>query len=120
MSEEDMLAAEATEIRFSESAPGDPVRVDPCDYTDDPGFVLTPDEVLVPDLCLSLIPNVESCWVSDYDEPNDLDPLPGAPELDIWCEFDCDGEGLEVARVLASFPGPDEGPEHYAIPNPCL
>ena len=119
LSEQDMVAPVATEseIRdFDEVAELDPVRVDPCDYTDDPGFILTPERVFVPDLCISLISNVDGCWFSDYD---DRAELPNAPELEIWCDFDCNGEGLEVGRTTASFPAPDEPAEHYSIANPC-
>lgn len=103
-----MVAPVATEIEirdFDEVAELGPVRVDPCDYTDDPGFILTPERVFVPDLCISLIPNVESCWFSDYDDEIDLS---NAPDLESWCDFDCNDEGLEVARTTASFPAPGE------------
>ncbi len=112
MSYQDTFHNPATEIRLAEVSPGAPVRVDPCgDAPVDPGFVLNADEVLVPDLCLSLIPNVDGCFVRLADDVIDV------PELEIWCDFDCNGEGLETGLVLADFP--DEGAEHYTIENPC-
>lgn len=105
----------ATEIDIRAGAaavPGSPVRVDPCgEFPVDPGFVLRSDEVLVPDLCLAKIPNFDGCFVRLADDVIDV------PELKIWCDFDCNGEGLEIGIVHADFP--DEGVAHYSIATPC-
>lgn len=101
--------APATEIDIRSLHAGTPVRTDDCGA--DPGFVLTEDEVLIPDICLPQVSNIDGCFVRLADDVIEV------PELEIWCDFDCNGEGLEIGLVLADFP--DEGVDHHTIENPC-
>ena len=113
----DAVESPATEIRLGVVGSGEPLRVDPCSVVaPDPGFMLGADRVLYPDLCTGAIENVASCWISDYDDPDGLEP-PEVPELDIWCEFVCP-DGIEVDRVLADYPAGGD-PVRYVIENPC-
>lgn len=96
-----------------------PVRIegglDPCaGYGPDPGVTLTngtafPGEVLVPDLCIGVIPNIDGCWVSNSE---DFDGL-----LDLWCDFVCDG-AIETSSTVVGYPpvGFDVRIVHV---NPC-
>ncbi len=86
-------------------------------YGPDPGFVLAPERILWADLCIGNIANVEACFVSDYEEDNGVE-LPG-PAIEVWCEFDCGGEGIDLSRAVLDYPDFDEVAVRYTLPNPC-
>ncbi|MEC9048888.1 MAG: hypothetical protein VYA51_12830 [Planctomycetota bacterium] len=77
---------------------------DPCaDMPHEPGITLRADHVAVPDLCISLIPGVDGCFIAKTDEPG---------TVRLWCDFECG-----TTEIFASYPA--VGEEYVQIPSPC-
>ncbi|MCH9681772.1 MAG: hypothetical protein K0V04_10090 [Deltaproteobacteria bacterium] len=96
----------------------DPSRVDICEgYGRDPGVRLTndtlfPGEVVVPDLCISTVPNVLGCWMTDH-----VTDIGATGQLELWCDFACSGVH-ETVEIVAGFP--QAGQEvRLVFGNPC-